>query len=364
MPQTSRELVTRCLKFEYPERIPRDLWLLPWAAERYPETVAEINRNFPSDFVTTEYFYPPSPRVQGDPHKIGTYTDEWGCVFINYQNGVIGEVKNPMITDINDWKSVKPPYEQLPQNIEPARKIINAYYASTDKFVIANCCPRPWERYQFLRGTENAMIDVMMPEEGGADLLRAIHEFYLKELEFWAPMDVDALRFMDDWGAQNQLLIPPRVWRELFKPLYKDYCDLAHANGKFAFMHSDGHISEIFEDLIEVGVDAINSQLFCMDFEEIEKKAKGKISFWGEIDRQHVLPSPNPQDGRDAVRKVAQHFYDPRGGIIAQFEFGAGANPETALAIFDEWEKVEQIGNLPQKYNNSIRNNLGNDQYN
>ena len=342
MSQTSRELVTRCLKFEYPERIPRDMWLLPWATERYPETVQDINRKFPSDFVTTQFFYSPSPRVKGDPYKIGTYIDEWGCVFINYQDGVIGEVKEPMVKDISEWKTVKPPYEQLPENKNEAREEISKFYNSTDKFVLANCCPRPWERYQFLRGTENAMIDVMMPEEGGADLLRLIHEFYLKELEFWVETDVDAIMFMDDWGAQNQLLIPPRIWKDLFKPLYQDYCDLAHSNGKFAFMHSDGHILEIYEDLIEVGVDAINSQLFCMDFNELEQKAKGKITFWGEIDRQHILPSGNPQDGREAVRKIVKHLYDPKGGIIAQFEFGAGANPETALAVFDEWSRIDK----------------------
>lgn len=340
MPQTPREIVARCLKFEYPERIPRDLWLLPWASERYPDTVAEINQRFPNDLVTSQYFYSPSPKVKGDPYKIGTYIDEWGCVFVNYQSGVIGEVKEPMIKDISDWKKAEPPYEQLPKNENEAKNAIRKFYESTDKFVLANCCPRPWERYQFLRGSENAMIDIMMPEEGGADLLRLIHEFYVKELEFWVKTDVDAISFMDDWGSQNQLLIPPRIWKELFKPLYKDYCDLAHANGKFAFMHSDGHILEIYEDLIEVGVDAINSQLFCMDFDALEKKAKGKITFWGEIDRQHILPSANPQNGRDAVQKVAQHLFDPAGGIIAQFEFGAGANPETALAVFEEWEKV------------------------
>jgi hypothetical protein len=56
----------------------------------------------------------------------------------------------------------------------------------------------------------------------------------------------------------------------------------------------------------------------------------------------HILTSENPQDGRDAVREVAKYLYDPRGGIIAQFEFGIGTNPETALTIFDEWEKFQQ----------------------
>ena len=80
-----------------------------------------------------------------------------------------------------------------------------------------------------------------------------------------------------------------------------------------------------------------------MDMKELSRTAKGKISFWGEIDRQHILPSKNPEEGRDAVRKVAQHLYDFTGGIIAQFEFGIGANPDTAMVIFEEWENIQKI---------------------
>jgi uroporphyrinogen decarboxylase len=340
--QTSREIVTRCLKFQHPERMPRDLWTLPWAEMHYPEMLYKIRERFPSDFIGSDYFYPPSDRVKGDPYRKGEYTDEWGCVFVNIHEGTIGEVKEPIIEEIAERKSVKPPYEQLPASTDQPYNKIKRFYEQTDKFVIANCCPRPWERYQFLRGTQNALIDIMIPEEGGGELLRTIHEFYLQELEFWVKAQVDAISFMDDWGAQSQLLIPPRIWRELFKPLYQDYCDLAHAYGKFAFMHSDGYITEIYEDLIEVGVEAINSQLFCMNLADLEQKAKCKITFWGEVDRQHILPNKDPQIGRDAVRKVATHLYDPSGGIIAQLEFGAGANPETVYAVYDEWEKVQQ----------------------
>lgn len=340
--QTPREIVTRCLEFDYPERLPRDLWVLPWATSHHPEAVAELERRFPPDIVTVDYTYTPNERMKGDPYKQGIYIDEWGCVFENIQDGIIGEIKDPILKDISDWKRLKLPYEQLPKNGSEAYDTIRRYYENTDKFVKANCCPRPWERYQFLRGTENAMMDIMMPDEGARDLLKCIHDFYLAEMEFWVKTDVDAVMFMDDWGAQNQLLVPPRVWNELFKPLYKDYCDLAHAHDKYIFMHSDGHISEIYEPLIDVGVNAVNSQLFCMDMADLEKRAKGKITFWGEIDRQHILPSENPEDGRNGVRKVASHLYDASGGIIAQFEFGAGANPETAIAIFEEWKEVEK----------------------
>ena len=346
MSQSSRELVSRALRFEHPERLPRDLWVLPWASNHYPETVAELQRRYPSDVATTRYFYPPSVRAKGDPYQVGASTDAWGCVFRNIQPGLIGEVENPILENMADAGSYQPPYEQLPQAgsraWSAARDTINRFYAGTDKFVFANITPQPWERYQFLRGTENALIDVLMPELGMTDLLMMIHEFYLKELELWCAVDVDAIFLADDWGAQSQLLIQPDLWRKLFKPLYQEYCELAKAHGKYVFLHSDGYITDIYEDLIEIGIDAVNSQLFCMDMAELGRIAKGKITFWGEIDRQQVLTSGNPEDGRAAVREVARHLYDPAGGIIAQFEFGAGANPATTLVVFDEWEEVHR----------------------
>lgn len=341
MPQTSREIVRRCLLFQHPERLPRDLWTLPWAEEHLAAGLAELRRRYPSDFGRPGDVYSPSPRRCGDWYSIGHFTDEWGCHFHNIQRGVIGEVDTPLIADPADWRAVRPPHEILPADPHAARERVNRDCAVSSLFLHANCCARPWERYQFIRGTQNAMLDIMTLEPGVRDLLRVIHEFYLRELEFWVTTDVDGILFMDDWGAQQQLLIPPAVWRDLFKPLYRDYCDLAHASGKFAFMHSDGHIAEIYPDLVEIGVDALNSQLFCMDMAELARVARGRLTFWGEIDRQHVLPSPEPQAGRDAVRQVARHLYDPAGGLIAQFELGAGANAATALAIFDEWDRVQ-----------------------
>ena len=336
---TSKQIVKKCLTFDHPERMPRDVWILPWAEKEYPAEINKIREEYPSDFGFSPHVYNNSSRIKGEPYKIGEYTDEWGCVFQNIHEGIIGEIKNPIIQNIENYLSVQPPYELIPENVDEARNIVNDACHKSDKFILSGCCPRPWERYQFLRGTENAMMDIMI-EENAKKLLNIIHQFYLKEVEFWASTNVDAILFMDDWGAQNQLLIPPPLWRELFKPMYKEYADLAHKNGKFIFMHSDGNITEIYDDLIEIGIDAINSQLFCMNMEEIAEKAKGKITFWGEIDRQHVLPATNPQIAKDAVRKVAKHLYDPAGGIITQFEIGPGANPEMAFAILEEWEKI------------------------
>ncbi len=342
MPQTPRDIVTKTLRFDEPERIARHLWVLPWAEANYPQQLDNIRRRYPDDIVgAAGEIYQKSSRIKGHPYAIGQYTDEWGCVFENVQEGVVGEVKQPMIDGISDLSALKPPYETLPENPSQARDIINRFCDQTDRFVMANCCPRPWERMQFLHGTVNSMMNIMTPETGAQKLLDRIHEFYMKELEFWASTNVDGLMFMDDWGSQLNLLIPPAIWVDIFKPIYRDYCDIAHANGKFAFMHSDGNILEIYPHLIDVGVDAVNSQLFCMDMDMLAAIAKGKITFWGEIDRQHILPTDDVDTVRQAVQKVANKLYDPAGGIIAQLEFGPGAKPENIEAVFDEWEKVQ-----------------------
>ena len=85
---------------------------------------------------------------------------------------------------------------------------------------------------------------------------------------------MDGITFMDDWGSERALLISPKMWTHYFKPLYKAYCDLAKAHGKFVFMHSDGYIFDIYEHLVEIGVDAVNSQLFTMPIESAAAASK------------------------------------------------------------------------------------------
>ncbi len=112
-------------------------------------------------------------------------------------------------------------------------------------------------------------MDLTDPPRQMLAFMAALHAFYCDLLETWARTDVDALRIMDDWGSQRSLLISPAMWRTYFKPLYRDYVQIAHAAGKKFFMHSDGHILAIYPDLVEIGVDALNSQIFCMGVEQL-----------------------------------------------------------------------------------------------
>lgn len=334
---TPRELVNATLTFQNTTgKVPRELWSLPWARDTYPAEFAKIQNDFPNDILTApSLFAQPSPVSSGDMYMPETYVDDWGCVFLNRQKGIIGEVKQPLVQD-EEWEdcdAVHIPEEWLSFD----RQAVDDFCAATDRFLLAGCYPRPFEQLQFIRGTENLFIDLMLQPPKMLDFIAKMHDFYCRQLELWGQTKVDALMIMDDWGTQKSLLISPSIWVEIFKPMYRDYIGIAKKYNKKMFMHSDGNTSSILPHLIELGLDAINTQIFCMDFQELEQFA-GQITFWGEIDRQNLLPYATEEEIDAAVKSVMDTFWRD-GGVIAQCEFGIGANPRNVYRAFEAWSK-------------------------
>lgn len=333
---TGRQRVLRTLEFDRPDRAPRDLWLIPRARIIHGDALIDgFIKRWPSDFTQCSAGKPPSRRAKGNLTDPGLSTDEWGCIFENVLPGVMGEVKQPILDDYNKLDQIQAPTEFLDLDFEK----INAFCRSSDKFIFASGWARPFERIQFIRGTENVLMDLAEESDGLAQLIRLVHDFFLKQYELWATTEVDALAMLDDWGSQRSLLISPAQWRRLFKPLYAQYVSVAHAKGKQFFMHSDGYIQDIIPDLVEIGVDALNSQLFCMDIEEIGKMGAGRMTFWGESDRQNILPYASVDEARDAVRRVHRNLWR-NGGCVAQFEFTPDTKPANAEAVYQTWDEL------------------------
>ena len=339
---TPREIVCDTLEFKNTDhRTARELWTLPWAWDHYGEEIRALLAEYPSDFagVGTALAQPPVCE-RGDSCALGEYTDAWGCKFVNIQQGIIGEVKEPLVLE-DDWSDVDKihiPEEWLSFEVEQVNRDIAKV---RDHFVVMGC-PRPFEQLQFIRGTENLFMDLMDRPKKMTAFMERMHDFYCRYLTKLAETDCDALSFMDDWGSQRALLINPSLWREIFRPMYRDFIDIARRRGKKTFMHSDGYTLEIIPDLIDIGLDAFNTQIFCMGPENL-RQFRGKITFWGEIDRQNLLPYGSREDIRQAVRRAFENLYAD-GGCIAQCEFGPGGKPENVRTVFEEWENLTARG--------------------
>ena len=335
---TSKERVLATLEFRNTaDRVPRQLWSLPWAQDCYPDMMRRLEEEFEWDFSGPEAVLKERPKTKGDAYTPGEYVDEWGCVFTNIHKGVIGEVKQPIVVE-EDWSdagNVHIPEELLSFHIDQVNR---SCQERQDKFLMSGCCPRPFEQLQFIRGTADLYMDLMDPPQELLEFMKRMHDYYCRLMTKWAKTDVDALNMMDDWGSQNDLLISPALWEEFFMPMYRDYIQIAHSHGKKIFMHSDGNILRIIPRLIDLGLDAVNSQLFCMGVENLAPY-RGKITFWGEIDRQHLLPSGSREDIDRAVELVYRTLWQD-GGCIAQCEFGPGANPDNVYRVFEKWSGI------------------------
>ncbi|GHV78325.1 hypothetical protein AGMMS49944_01160 [Spirochaetia bacterium] len=342
---TSRELVKRTLEFKNTEGIvPRDLWTLPWAYHKYGKQVDEIFRDYPADIVQvpdSHKVYAKKPISVGSVYEEGESRDEWGVIWKNVQRGLHGEVKAPIVkAEDEDWEDlsrVHIPCELL--TIDTNK--VNEFCAGTDQFVLSSDLARPFERMQFLRGSETFYCDLGWENPGMLKMLNRVHEFYCELAELWCKKtNVDGFFAMDDWGSQRSLLINPTLWIKLFKPLYKDYVNIAHKYGKKMFFHSDGFTLEIIPHLIELGYDAVNLQIFCIGIENIAQ-FKGKITFWGEVDRQRLLPFGTTAEIDAAIRKVHSAIWE-NGGAIAQCEFGAAAQLDNVRQVFKSWKEIAQ----------------------
>lgn len=334
----SRTRVINVLNHKSVDRFPRALWDLPNVKILKPKEHELMFSTLERDTINPRVGFATSRYQKGLVHRMPRYTDEFGCTFEVAEEGVVGEVKDPIFRDLDDIDRYIMPFEIL-ETID--KDEINRQCADTNKFTLASTHIRPFERLQFMRGTEDLFVDLAMEEEKILKLLKRLHHFYMKELEILTDTDIDGFSFMDDWGSQVSLLINPQMWRELFKPLYKDYCDLARSRGKYIFFHSDGFIEEIYPDLIEIGIDAINSQLFCMDIEKLVDLYGDKVCFWGEIDRQYILPFGSVEDVKKAVDRVADAIIAKNGkrtGAFAQCEWNAVDPVENIKAVFAQWD--------------------------
>ncbi|MEF9924645.1 MAG: uroporphyrinogen decarboxylase family protein [Muribaculaceae bacterium] len=329
---TSKENVIRTLKHDNPEWIPVNLWQLPATKLKYGKAIDDLVSECKIDIVSA-----PFNDLTEDPrhYMVGSYTDCWGSTWNNHQAGIIGEVKVYPFADFSKIWSYKSPKELLLSGKDGFVETREFIKANNDKFILGGWISI-FERMQFLRGTENIFMDTLLEEPEYFQLIDLVEDYYMTYLDLWLETDVDGIIFGDDWGSQRSLLIDPATWRAHFKPVYKRFFDKIHAAGKFVFMHSDGYIYDIYDELMEIGVDAINSQVWCMGVEMVAEKCNGRITNWGGVCRQHILPNGSVQDVVDAVYKMREHLW-VNGGLIGQFEAGPDMPLENIKAGLVHW---------------------------
>jgi len=175
-----------------------------------------------------------------------------------------------------------------------------------------------FERAWALRGMEDILVDFRLHPEFAHELFEALMRMHLELVDRLAELPIDAIRFGDDFGAQQGLIMGTPIWREFLKPRLAQMYGRAHEHGFDVWIHSCGDNSPIIGELIEIGVDVFNPfQPEAQDVYVMKRAWGESITFEGGIGTQELLPRATPEEIRAEVRRLCSEVGRGGGFIIS-----------------------------------------------
>lgn len=135
-----------------------------------------------------------------------------------------------------------------------------------------------------------------------------VHEANLERVLSLAGGRIGIVYFYDDLATQTGLLMSPALYARAVQPFHRRLIDIARRHGKPVMMHSCGAVARLIPTLIGMGVSILNPiqpGARGMDPETLARDFGGRIVFHGGIDVQRLLPQGTEEQVRETVRRVA-----------------------------------------------------------
>jgi len=283
-----------------------------------------------------------------------TFKDEWGVTWRKPKKGLYFDpVQYPLAGDLSNedvdsfpWPN--PVAKQLLEGLtEQAENSYNSGYAVLMEDFGAGVL----EQALRLRGYSQFYMDLIANTSLACRILDKILDL---KIMYWETAlkkmgkYIQIIRYGDDLGGQDTLLISPKTYREIIKPRQKELFTFLkrYFPGIYIMFHSDGAIYEIIPDLIEIGADILNPvQLSAqgMEAKSLKKNFGDSITFWGGgVNTQRTLPRGTPNEIKKEVKERID-ILAPGGGFIfgTVHNIQADVPPENVMAM---WEALQEAG--------------------
>jgi len=207
---------------------------------------------------------------------------------------------------------------------------LEALEANKGRFTTAGFGFGLFERTWTLRGFTEALADSAANPDFYDELVERIAVHQLEIIERLLELPVDGIMFSDDWGYQRGVLLGPERWRRFIKPRLARQYELVHRAGKYVLSHCCGSVTEVIPDLIEIGLDVLQSvQPEAMDPYELKRRYGDSITFWGGLGSQSTIPFGTPEDIRQEVVRLCQEMGRGGGYVLGPAK---ALQPETPTA--------------------------------
>ena len=328
MPWSERENYLRNATFQGHQWIPQHVYISGayWLEAR--EDLEGICLRHPTlfpDLREGQVDYDAGVRSEAERHVV----DAWGCEWVYDIDGLAGLVVGHPLADWEAMEQWQPP--ELPAFAEELARDLGEARANGR---IASCSSEHgflFMRLFYLRGFDAFMEDVARGDPRLDRLADAVADYWAGRFGPYIEAGIDRLTVADDLGTQTASLLGPRHFRRWLLPRYRRLLAPARRSGAQVFMHHDGYIMDIMDQIIEAGVSIVNPQDLVNGIDNLTREVKGRVCICIDIDRQQVLPHGSPGDVRDLVAEEVRKLGSPAGGL----EMVVGIYPPTPLENVD-----------------------------
>ena len=160
-----------------------------------------------------------------------------------------------------------------------------------------------------LIGQENAMMWMGEEPEAMGEVIHRIGKFYLELAKaeiIAADGMLDGMVIWGDVAYKKCTFMSPTYWREYFKPWVRRMVEVAHSAGLPVIYHGCGNVKAIFQDYIEMGVDAYNplEVKAGMDAVDLRRQYGHGMGFCGNSDIQVWESGDRAAIRREVLRKL------------------------------------------------------------
>jgi hypothetical protein len=349
-PDEWRDSYLKAIEFRNPKWIIGKVVVQMDAWYRYKELMEEIVLKHPFVF---PFYKKGSVKFDdfGSRRKGCTFIDPWGCKWTFLLEGLQGQVVEHPLSDWRMWESYRlpDPEEGIPQegsptvpwsaieeSVERAREVGGLVEISMGHGLF-------FQRLYYLRGFKNLLRDFVLKPPQIYELIEALESFYMELARRAAELKPDIVSFGDDLGTQTGMPISPRAFREFIFPAYKRIFGYLRGRGVHVYLHTDGRVVEILDQLVETGVSVLNVQDRVNGLENLRRLLKGRVCIDLDIDRQRLLPFGTPSEVREHVKHAIIELGSRRGGLMFTAGIYSDAKLENLDALASAFEEFAQL---------------------
>lgn len=196
----------------------------------------------------------------------------------------------------------------------------------------------------FLRGFEDWYVDTALNPELVGTLMDQILEIQMEMCRIIlkeAGGEVEIVVNLDDLATQDRLLVSRPVFQRLLEPRLKRFYEFVKANTPAKVLHhSCGAVGGLLGNLVEMGVDAVNplqvSAKGMDDVSGLKEKFGSRLTFWGGIDTQHVLPFGSEREVKNTVEIMINTLCKNGGYVLSSVHnIQNDVKPANVVAMFE-----------------------------